>query len=142
MQVTLTNKNLFKPLYWPVTQETCAFLVGTKDNEGFIINDVWPTPNITTRPLDTAYAIGRSAWIEAKNRARDVNLAVIGHVHTHVNEFPQPSDLDIQYIRSRELGGVLHIESNTLTFYTKKGCLKTIVLPPPNILIRLAMYLL
>lgn len=59
MKVTITNPNLFKPLYWPVTEETCAFLVGSKNP--FHIVDVWPTPNITNRPKDRAYAISGNA---------------------------------------------------------------------------------
>lgn len=139
MKVTTTNLNLFKPLYWPVNEESCAFLVGHKLKNRFIVEGVWPTPNITERPKDVAYAIGRDAWREAKQRAGA--LTIIGHAHSHVTDVVLPSGFDYRYIRPGELGAVLHTESRQLTFYVKAGCLETVVIPSPNILVRMMDWL-
>lgn len=141
MKINVTNLNLFKPLYWPVNEESCAFLVGHKLKNRFIVEDVWPTPNITERPKDTAYAIGKDSWRGAKQRAEGLNMVIIGHAHSHVNDVILPSDFDYRYIYPGELGAVLHTGSRKLTFYTKDGCLETVIIPSPNILVRLMDWL-
>lgn len=106
------------------TEERTAFLVGQRVSGTFVIIDIWPTPNVTRRDPRHAYAISTQAWREARERARKLGLEIVGHAHSHPNGGVEPSALDIRYIRPNEIG-LVYQPRGWLTWYTKKGAVKT-----------------
>ena len=105
-------------------REKCAFLLGYKRRNEFIVAAIMPTPNVTSRDPAHAYAISTSAWKRARSEARKVGMSVIGHAHSHPNGPPWPSPLDIAYIRLGELGLVYH-PRGYLVWYTSAGVICT-----------------
>ena len=133
MRITYSSTFLkqFLTIFFPPWDENCAFIMGTYMQGEYLPLQLQPTPNITPHDPALYYAIGASAWRNAKKDARREGIRVIGHAHTHVNGTADPSPMDLRYIRKGEIGAIFHVRSSSITWYTRQGVIQrdTIEMP-------------
>jgi proteasome lid subunit RPN8/RPN11 len=104
----LTNiSNQAKPL------ETCAILIGKRNNNQFNILDVMPMNNDDKSEI--RFTIDDEKLYETYKNVESTNLAVVGIFHTHPS-MPIPSVTDIKYMEINPIPWVIH---STLIKQTK-----------------------
>ena len=110
--------------------ETCGFLLG--DRQRGII-EIWPTPSL--RPDGVSYRIGRQAWGDARAKAEEAEMTLLGSIHSHPNGPPGPSEKDLalaRHLRSDDhVRATWHPRSSTLTLYGPDGIISQQTIPRP-----------
>jgi len=77
-------------------KETCGFLLGRAENEGFVVLKIIPATN--TLNSATAFEIAPSDVLKAFEEADKLGLDVIGIYHSHPAP-PEPSAIDLRYMK-------------------------------------------
>jgi hypothetical protein len=121
--------SIFYKLFPSLHAESVGFLLGSRDDEGYSITDIWPTPNTWVGDRCNNYRIHSSAF----RRSRKI-LEIIGHAHTHITYgCNMPSKQDHNYLRDDEIGAVFYIPGWSIVWYSKGGVLQTTTMPKmPN----------
>ncbi len=101
----LSQKN--KPL------ESCAILVGKRNNAQFIVTKIMPMEN--DEKSNIKFTINDEKLFAVYKKIESLNLSVVGIYHTHPSN-PMPSKTDIKYM---ELNPVPWIINSTITDETK-----------------------
>lgn len=76
--------------------ESCAILLGQKDDNQFLIRDIFPTKNTEKSPVN--FTISSNDLIEAYKYAERNNLEVIAIFHSHPISNAYPSLTDRKYM--------------------------------------------
>lgn len=93
--------------------ESCAILLGKKNDAQFIVNEIITMEN--EEKSEIRFAIKTDKLFEAYKEAESKNLSVIGIYHTHPSD-PYPSKTDIIYM---QINPVPWIITSTITRTTK-----------------------
>jgi [CysO sulfur-carrier protein]-S-L-cysteine hydrolase len=101
----LSQKN--KPL------ESCAILIGKRNNNQFIVTKIIPMEN--DEKSNIKFTINEEKLFAVYKKTESMNLSVVGIYHTHPSN-PIPSKTDIKYM---EINPVPWIINSTITGETK-----------------------
>ena len=85
--------------------ETCAILVGKRNNNQFNILEVLPMDNDDKSA--TSFAINEDKLFAVYKHSESINLAVVGVYHTHPS-VPIPSKTDIKYMEINPIPWIIH----------------------------------
>ncbi len=97
----LSQKN--KPL------ESCAILIGKRNNNQFIVTKIIPMEN--DEKSNIKFTINEEKLFAVYKKTESLNLSVVGIYHTHPSN-PTPSKTDIKYM---EINPVPWIINSTIT---------------------------
>lgn len=106
-----------RPFAGPPGEERCGILLGHRKRGHFVIEKIIEVPNAAENPKST-FAIRRADLDHVRTSHPG---AVLGVLHTHWNDPPHPSAIDVKTIPHTWLGVVYHPKSNTITYYTRAG---------------------
>ncbi|HYP43555.1 MAG TPA: M67 family metallopeptidase [Candidatus Nitrosocosmicus sp.] len=85
--------------------ETCAILIGKRNNNQFSILEVMPMDN--DDKSEVSFAINEDKLFAVYKHTESVNLAVVGVYHTHPS-VPMPSKTDIKYMEINPIPWIIH----------------------------------
>ena len=85
--------------------ETCAILIGKRNNNQFNILEVLPMDNDDKSA--TSFAINEDKLFAVYKQTESINLAVVGVYHTHPS-VPMPSKTDIKYMEINPIPWIIH----------------------------------
>src|SRR5919112_5454391 len=92
----------------PKPLETCAILIGKRNNNQFNILDVLPMDN--DEKSEIRFTINEEKLFETYKNVESANLAVVGIFHTHPS-MPIPSVIDIKYMEINPIPWIIHSTS-------------------------------
>jgi len=78
------------------TKEVCGFLLGRSVEEGFVVLEIYPVPNMLDSAM--AFEISPVDVFKVFDEADRLSLEVIGVYHSHPAP-PEPSGIDLRYMR-------------------------------------------
>ena len=99
MQLVLTNiqrELLVKDSVEKQPNESCALLIGNKQNDKLIVREIFFTKNIEESPIN--FTISNDELIRGYRIAEEKKLEVIGIFHSHPNSEPYPSETDKKFM--------------------------------------------
>ncbi|HYO06925.1 MAG TPA: M67 family metallopeptidase [Phototrophicaceae bacterium] len=85
--------------------ETCAILIGKRNNNQFSILKVLPMDN--DDKSEVSFAINEDKLFAVYKHTESVNLAVVGVYHTHPS-VPMPSKTDMKYMEINPIPWIIH----------------------------------
>jgi [CysO sulfur-carrier protein]-S-L-cysteine hydrolase len=85
--------------------ETCAILIGKRNNNQFSILEVLPMDN--DDKSEVSFAINEDKLFAVYKHSESINLAVVGVYHTHPS-VPMPSKTDIKYMEINPIPWIIH----------------------------------
>ncbi len=85
--------------------ETCAILIGKRNNNQYNILEVLPMDNDDKSEI--SFAIDAEKLFAAYKKTESINLAVVGVYHTHPS-VPIPSKTDIKYMEINPIPWMIH----------------------------------
>lgn len=92
----LQEQLLFKEAIDKVPNESCALLIGNKQNDKLIVRDIFFTKNIEESPIN--FTISNQELISGYKKAEEKKMEVIGIFHSHPNSEPYPSETDKKFM--------------------------------------------
>ena len=92
----LQEQLLFKEAIDKVPNESCALLIGNKQNDKLIVREIFFTKNIEESPIN--FTISNDELIRGYRIAEEKKLEVIGIFHSHPNSEPYPSETDKKFM--------------------------------------------
>ena len=93
----LQEQLLFKEAIDKVPNESCALLIGNKQNDKLIVRDIFFTKNIEESPIN--FTISNQELISGYKKAEEKKMEVIGIFHSHPNSEPYPSETDKKFMQ-------------------------------------------
>lgn len=85
--------------------ETCAILIGKRNNNQFNILEVLPMDNDDKSEI--SFAINEDKLFAVYKQTESISLAVVGVYHTHPS-VPMPSKTDIKYMEINPIPWIIH----------------------------------
>ncbi len=85
--------------------ETCAILIGKRNNNQFNILEVLPMDNDDKSEI--SFAINEEKLFAVYKKTESINLAVVGVYHTHPS-VPMPSKTDTKYMEINPIPWIIH----------------------------------
>jgi proteasome lid subunit RPN8/RPN11 len=85
--------------------ETCAILIGKRNNNQFDILEVLPMNN--DEKSEFRFTINEEKLFAAYKKIESINLAVVGIYHAHPS-IPVPSKTDIKYMEVNPIPWMIH----------------------------------
>ena len=89
----------------PKPLETCAILIGKRNNNQISILEVLPMDN--DDKSEVSFAINEDKLFAVYKHSESINLAVVGVYHTHPS-VPMPSKTDIKYMEINPIPWIIH----------------------------------
>jgi len=103
--------------------ECCGFLLGRREGETNILDEVYPAENERKDSQETRYLITPQQSKHADDYARNRGLGVIGYYHSHPDHPAAPSGYDLDHScwpgESYIIVAVEHGKSAALNSFTK-----------------------
>jgi len=103
--------------------ECCGFLLGRREHETNILDEVYPAENERQDSRETRYLITPQQSKQADDYARSRGLGVIGYYHSHPDHPAAPSGYDLDHScwpgESYIIVAVEHGRSAALNSFTK-----------------------
>jgi proteasome lid subunit RPN8/RPN11 len=103
--------------------ECCGFLLGSREGETNILDEVYPAENERQESKETRYLITPEQSKRADDYARSRGLGVIGYYHSHPDHPAAPSGYDLDHScwpgESYIIVAVEHGKSAALNSFTK-----------------------
>jgi proteasome lid subunit RPN8/RPN11 len=105
--------------------ESCALLFGKKENNKWIVNEVFIAENIDGSPVN--FTISNEQLIQGYKMAEEKGLDVIGIFHSHPNSAPYPSSTDKKFMEINPVAWVIFSEiTNNFKAYLFESEIKEI----------------
>lgn len=83
--------------------EACGLLIGRKTGKITIVDEIAPSPNVTTSNKADSFELDPQVRFYTMRRLRGTDQAIIGHFHSHPNGLAQPSARDLAQAYEPEL---------------------------------------
>lgn len=91
-----------------IPNESCAVLIGERDQDHSVVADVWPVRNADNSPF--SFSISPGDLLRAYEHAREKKLEIIGIFHSHPGN-PAPSGKDREFMELNPVVWIIY--SNT-----------------------------
>lgn len=129
IRLNLPYSHIWKA-FIPPNEERVAVIVGYDTPDGITITNMIAIPNRWRGDRRNHYTIRKT---DIAKVSLNPGEKILGHAHSHINtDRYTPSDDDLRFIKPGELGAVFHVASHKITWYDKRGPLKTIVISMPQ----------
>jgi proteasome lid subunit RPN8/RPN11 len=76
-------------------QECCGMIVGHRQQDGWIVDRIVPSDNLSPKPLKT-FEVDMRLRLALQRQLRGSGKSVIGHYHSHPGGTPTPSATDLE----------------------------------------------
>ena len=92
------QQNIFKQMEASFPNEGGGFLLGTKQDDGTLIQDVIEVENVfDSEEQYHRYAMTPQNWMKMEDEADARNLTLVGYYHSHPNHPAIPSEYDREH---------------------------------------------
>ena len=86
--------------------ESCAILLGNKDEEIWETTEIFLTENIEKSEIN--FTVSNEQLLEGYKMAEEKGLDVVGIFHSHPKSLPSPSNTDIKFMKGNPIPWIIY----------------------------------